>query len=226
MHSKTNQHAHAQRSATLLDPCYHLGTKGHSGQTSSCSSTPSRATTWTDETGEHDPDFRPFESIAIPHIHTSAEQMRSPRRRSLELPAKHARNLEPSLHAALRAHERAIAEQKQRDEAKSHRCESRRPSFLGLRPCRSRSSLDRDQHQHEAVVYDDSDDDSSSYAYSPPPLPALTLDHDTEDEEDDESSTKDHKDRDLHHKLAGLHLSVELALFRAKKRFRRRVGLD
>jgi hypothetical protein len=100
------------------------------------------------------------------------------------------------------------------------RCESRRPSFLGRPRCRSRNS----SHKDEPVFTDDSDDDSSFSAYSPPPLPGLELDSGSD--EDEQSEEKHGHDHDLKHQLAGLHLRVDLALFRVKKRLRRRVGLD
>jgi len=187
-----------------------------------------RDRTWVDETGEHDPDFRPFAvpaTVTYSPVHSHHE---SPRRRSLDMPSKGVRGpltLEPGLYAALRAHERVLAEQSADDlEAATHnkRCESRRPSFLGRPRCRSRNSSHRDEQ-----VFSDESDDDSSLAYSPPPLPSLELDSGSDEQDDDNESDEKHgHDHDLKHQLAGLHLRVDLALFRVKKRLRRRVGLD
>jgi len=141
--------------------------------------------------------------------------------------------LDPSLREALRVHEQEL-ERERRFE--------RRPSWLSRHRRTSRgaeellSPLEVDDQVHPFV------------AYSPPPLPELVIDDESEPEDDAEeqdlyvpyctrsgpgSTIVSYRNRSaspttehLRLQLASISLRVDFAVFRAKKRLRRGLGLE
>ncbi|EJD35511.1 hypothetical protein AURDEDRAFT_117369 [Auricularia subglabra TFB-10046 SS5] len=184
-----------QEIAHLLDPAYHR---------LSSSPTPSF---WTDAAGgTHDPDFRPFVTSASAN-NTRRSSFDTGARRSFELPSAPVtptkderraarRALQPDLAAALKQHER-----------------EQRPGWLWRARAKSSPALG---------LHDD--------PVPPLSVPALVV-SDWTDDEDDEQHEKPHMHthtptgEQLRRQLASLSLKVDLAVFRAKKRIRRKVGL-
>ncbi|EJD48959.1 hypothetical protein AURDEDRAFT_112701 [Auricularia subglabra TFB-10046 SS5] len=229
MHACTvSQRNHAQEIAHLLDPCYHIDTSKCS-PASPCPSmlstrTLESPTTWKDATGRHDPDFRPFATSR--RLSFPTQPLPPSPRSSFDLPLAPAmppskaeraaarRELNPALREALKAHERQLAKE---------RCEERRPAWLKRHRSKSSdSALDYNIDVEEVQ-------DDASFALSPPPLPELVFDYGSDDEDDSHEDHADEKPspRDqIRHQLASITLRVDLAVFRAKKRLRRRVGLE
>ncbi|KAH7100305.1 hypothetical protein BKA62DRAFT_249481 [Auriculariales sp. MPI-PUGE-AT-0066] len=154
---------------------------------------------------------------------SSMNSFPSPPRQSFDLPAtpptpsKAERDaarslLHPTLHAAIQLHERELAKE---------RCE-RRLSWLKRGRTGSNSHEQGSQMQLP-------DEDVTIAAYSPPPLPELLLDgaserDDDDDEYDGSRSTSPTADQ-LRYHMASVALRVEFALFRAKKRIHKGLGL-
>ncbi|KZV92815.1 hypothetical protein EXIGLDRAFT_749469 [Exidia glandulosa HHB12029] len=216
-----------QEIAHILDPYYHIDPSKCS-PASPCPSMLSfrssdTSTTWTDATGKHDPDFRPFESS---HRRMSFQSQHSPRSsfdlapHSPSSPSKAARNaarreLHPDFRRAIKAHERDLAKE---------RCEERKPSWLKRRRTKSQDALETES------ALDDEEDVEDLSAYSPPPLPELVLDEGSDDENENDENDADEKrsshSAHLRRQFASLSLRVDLAVFRAKKHLRGRLGLD
>lgn len=189
---------HQLEIAHILDRSYHIAPASPCPSALSARST----TTWRDDTGKHDPDFRPF----LPSRSPSSSSCYSPPRASFDLPMPIVaasppskaerraarRDLDPVLREAVRAHERELAQ-------------ARRPSWLSRR--KPQLGDDDEDGACDAPVFEDDDDDHDT------PVPVET------------PKRVPRRDR-IRLQLVSLELRVDLAVFRAKKRLRARFGLS
>ncbi|KZV92440.1 hypothetical protein EXIGLDRAFT_768990 [Exidia glandulosa HHB12029] len=200
-----------QELSHLLDPSYRP--RPSSALSSHSHSYGSDGGMWIDaQGGKHDPDFRPFvTTTTLPPRRLSSTSTMSARSESpYPTPDKKSKKearemLDPRLAGAVRAHEK----QEQKEASKSAGWWARRRA------------------QSTPALYDDADDDEETLdAYSPPPLPELVLDETSDDEESSDDDQKECSTHDaMKRQLASISLKVDFAVFRAKKRIRRRLGV-
>ncbi|EJD38538.1 hypothetical protein AURDEDRAFT_116504 [Auricularia subglabra TFB-10046 SS5] len=197
---------HQLEIAHILDPCYHISPASPCPSVLSAQS----ATTWRDDTGKHDPDFRPFPASRSP----SSSSCYSPRS-SFDLPIVPAsppskaerraarRDLDPVLREAVRAHERQLAKE-------------RRQSWLSRRKPRFDEEAGLDGVADIPVFEDEDAPAETPYVCRKQWLLPCSLRR---------RKRVPRRDR-IRLQLASLSLRVDLAVFRAKKRLRTRFGLS